>query len=151
MARLLLLAILPLTTGCGFIGDPGPAILCKTKLPDTEYTFYLFGPCPEAGLAHHSYTFVTPDGDTGYRDFGELSIDQPGASNLDDMGNGVFRVTCGKPPATAFVTIDTRNALIVEDSNTSNAKNSPLETPRYLKPEVLRLNEKSLKESIRSN
>lgn len=149
MARLLLFAILPLTTGCGYFGDAGPAILCKTKLPATEYTFYLFGPCPAAGLAQHTYTLATHDGDTGFRELGEVSIDQPDKSKLDDLGNGVFRVTCGRPPATVFVTIDTKHALIVEDSNKSNPKNSPLETPRYLRPEVLRLNEKASREPIR--
>ncbi|QDU42656.1 hypothetical protein Mal52_11230 [Symmachiella dynata] len=127
--RLRLLAILPLITGC--IGDADVPIVCSTDLPGTEYSIWLHGP-HEIG---YFYTIGSPDGDCGLRKLGQISIEEPVNPKLEDLGNGVFRITWENPGGKAFTTIDTEKQLIVNDSNKSNQQNTPFETPRYLRPE----------------
>jgi hypothetical protein len=128
--RILLIATIPLIAGC-FIGDAAVPIVCSTDLPGTQYSIYLHGP-HDIG---YFYTIETPDGDCGFRELGQIEIDESVPPKLEDLGNGVFRVTWGKHPDAAFATLDTKQKLIVADSNKSNVVNVPFDTPRYLRPE----------------
>ena len=127
--RRLLLIVLMLTSGC--FGDAAIPMPCSTDLPGTKYSIHLHGP----DEARYYYQIWTADGDCGWRELGNISFDQPVNSKLENLDNGVFRVTWGNPPNDAFTMIDTKKLLIVIDSNKSNPKNVPFETPRYLRPE----------------
>ena len=131
--KIVLILSLLLCTGC-FHGDAAVPIVCSTDLPGTQYSIILHGP-HEIG---YFYTIQTPDGDCGWRELGKISLGEPATPNLEDLGNGVFRVTWGNSPDAAFTTIDTEKKLIVNDSNKSNPENTPFETPRYLRPEYLK-------------
>jgi hypothetical protein len=130
MMRVYLIATLPLLAGC-IHGDAGVPIVSMTRLPGTQYSIYLHGP----NFAEYFYTIESPNGDCGLRKLGEVAVDESIPPRLEDLGNGVFRVTWGKEPHTVFAIIDTAQRLFVGDSNKSNPANQPFETPRYLRPE----------------
>jgi len=132
--KILSIAILPLITGC-FLGDAAIPTVCSTQLTGTQYSIYLHGP----HNGGYFYTIETPDGDCGLRELGGATIDQSIPPRLEDLGNGVFRVTWGKSPNTAFTTVDTKQLMIIDDSSESYPVNVPFETPRYLRPEYSRL------------
>ena len=123
-----LFGVLPLIPGC-FLGDRAVPTVCSTKLPGTQYSVYLYGP----DVGGYFYIIHSPDGDCGTRVLGQTAIDESVPARLEDLGNGVFRVTWGKSPNTAFATVDTKQRLFVADSNTSNPLNAPFKTPGYLR------------------
>jgi hypothetical protein len=106
-------------------------IVCSTQLPGTEFSICLHGPRPDS--SEYVYSIETSQGDCGIRELGNVTIDETIPPRLDDLGSGVFRVTWGTSPHTAFVTVDTRQLLIVEDSNKSSPAEVPFEEPRYLR------------------
>ncbi len=126
--KIRLILLLLLCTGC-FHGDAAIPIVCSTPLPGTRFSVYLHGP----HNGGYVYSIETSQGDCGVRDLGAVTIDETVPPRLDDLGDGVFRVTWGKSPSTAFTTIDTKQLLFVKDSNTSNAVNVPFEEPAYLR------------------
>ena len=129
-----LILLFLLCSGCHFGSEAIPTV-CNTDLPGTQYSIYLHGP-HDIG---YFYTIETPDGDCGFRELGQIEIDESVPPKLEDLGNGVFRVTWGKHPDAAFATLDTKQKLIVADSNKSNVVNVPFDTPRYLRPEYAEL------------
>lgn len=136
MRRLIiwLIAMLPLFTGC-LHGDPVIPCVCSAELPGTQYSIWLHGPDLGGGEYGYFYTIETPDGNCGRRKLGDVTIDGSIPPRLDDLDNGVFRVTWGDSPNAAFTTIDTKQRLIVNDSSESNTENVPFETPCYLRPD----------------
>ena len=124
--KIISIPTLVLCTGC-YLGDAAIPIVCSTQLRGTRFSIYLHGP----NDGDYIYSIETSQGDCGVRELGKVSIDTTVAPRLDDLGNGVFRVTWGRSPDTAFATIDTKQLLIVKDSNKSNPTNVPFEQPRY--------------------
>ncbi len=133
--KTILIATLPLLGGCIIHGDAAIPIVCSTRLPGTPYSVYLHGP----NNGDFFYVIETHDGDCGQRHLGAVVITSSVTPKLDDLGNGVFRVTWGGQPNAPYATIDTMRRLFVDDSNESNQDNEPFETPRYLRPEYLKL------------
>jgi hypothetical protein len=127
---------IPFVAGC--IGDAAVPTVCSTKLPGTRYEIYLFGP----DKSGYFYSIESPDGDCGMRGLGHIAIDESIPPRLETLGKGVFRITWGRAPTTAFATIDTTKRLIVADSNNANPSNTPFETPRYLRPEYRHIGER---------
>ena len=113
----------------------------STELPGTEYSIDLHG--PDDGDIYY-YTIGSPDGDCGLRHLGKIRLNHPVTPKLEELGSGVFRTTWSDAPNDAFATIDTEKKLYVDDSNESNSKNQPFETPRYLRPEYAKLRESAI-------
>ena len=126
--KIISILTLVLCTGC-HLGDAAIPIVCSTQLPGTRFFVYLHGP----NNGGYIYSIETSQGDCGVRELGKVTIDTTIPPQLDDLGSGVFRVTWGKSPNTAFATIDTKQFLIVNDSHKSNPTNVPFEQPRYLR------------------
>ena len=139
--RLFPTAVLLLSAGC--MGDAAVPIVCSTDLPGTQYSVYLHGPDQNG----YFYTIETSDGDCGLRALGVSSFDHPIIPKLEDLGDGVFRVVWGNGPESPFTTIDTVRKLIVKDSNESNSVNTPLQTPRYKRPEYVELRHRGVGQS----
>jgi hypothetical protein len=123
---LTLVGVAAFVAGC--IGDRAIPIACSTELPGTEYEILLHGPHKGGYL----YSIESADGDCGIWELGP--IDEPISPRLEILGQGVFRITWGKGPNSAFATFDTAKHLVVADSTKTNPPNRPFETPRYLRP-----------------
>jgi hypothetical protein len=112
----------------GCIGDKAIPIACSTKLPGTEYEILLHGP----DKGRYFYSIESVDGDCGFWELGPM--DEPINPRLEVLGEGVFRISWGTGPKSAFATIDATKHLVIADSAKDGRPNKQFETPRYLRP-----------------
>jgi hypothetical protein len=106
--------------------------LFRTEIPGSQYSVSVFGP-DESGEFH--YTIWTIDTKLAFahvsRSLGSAPVDPIAEPIVVDNGNGIYRVQWGTKSDSAFVTIDSRDDVIVDDSNAANSTNTPI-PPRNL-------------------
>jgi hypothetical protein len=115
-----ILISLTFLTGC--IGDAALPIVSSTSIPGTNLTVDLGG--PDRKGQYHYYVRL-PDERYTYRFLGTLPTDQLKPATVESAGEGIFRIQWGTAPDSPYAIIDVKNWKIVEDSNKSNAMNTP--------------------------
>ena len=97
----------------------------KTAIPRTNLEVQLDGPDLKD---HYRYIVIENGTIVAERFLGPAQVISKSVPTIADDGKGRVTLTWGSGRGAAFTTIDTKNRLIVEDTNQANQRNHPFQS-----------------------
>ncbi|MCH7989935.1 MAG: hypothetical protein IID46_12400 [Planctomycetes bacterium] len=112
--------------GCHMGTEAIPQV-SDVDIPNSQFSVVLYKPDKDdyfyCIFEEHSST--KPYGTT--RELGSVHLDEEWTSILQEESPGVYRIVWGSCDKAAYVVIDVKKRLILEDANPDNERNHPLD------------------------